>query len=150
MGMPLHSLFNRMHSVAAGNEDNKELIAEGMADQVAALMYQSQLLASTAATTNQRNAQQLATIEANQQATHSTLHQIIAQLNVVMFHARDTGQGHFRGRGRGCGCGRGFGCKLPMYVPGGFPPPHGGGIPPSPPPHGGSFPPSGGVQGGYE
>jgi hypothetical protein len=49
-------------------DKDKESIVEGIADQAAALMYQSQLTASTAATTNHCNAQQLATIEANQEA----------------------------------------------------------------------------------
>jgi hypothetical protein len=72
-----------------------------MDNQVAALTYQSQLTASTAATTNQCNAQQLATIEANEEATHSTLHQIIAQLNAVRFNASDAGRGRFGGCRRG-------------------------------------------------
>jgi hypothetical protein len=57
-------------------------------------MYQSQMTASTTATTMQRNSQQLTNIEANQQAMHSTLHQIIAQLNAVTFNASDAGQGN--------------------------------------------------------
>jgi hypothetical protein len=141
---------NAFGALAADDNDNEELIAEGMANQVVALMYQSQLTASTAATTNQRNAQQLVTIKANQQAMHSTLHQIIAQLNAVTFNASNAGWGCFGGRGRGCGHGHGFGCRSPLYVPGGFFPPYGGKIPPSPPPNGGGFPPSGGVQGGYQ
>ena len=49
---------------------------------------------STAATTMQRNSQQLANIEANQQAMHITLHQIIVQLNAVTFNASDAGRGN--------------------------------------------------------
>jgi hypothetical protein len=152
MGMPPHFLFqqNAFGALAADDSNNEESIVKGMANQVADLTYQSQLTASTAATTNQHNAQQLATIEANQQATHSTLHQIIAQLNPVMFIASDAGWGRVGGRGRGPYHGRGFCRGLPTYVPGEFPPLQGGGIPPSPPLHGGGFPPSGGVQGGYQ
>ncbi len=78
---------NAFGTLAADDDADNELIAEGVANQVAALRYQSQLRASTAATTNQCNTQQLLAIEANQQATHSTLHQIIAQLNTVTFNA---------------------------------------------------------------
>jgi hypothetical protein len=85
--------------VANDKDHDEELFVEGMANQVAALTYQSQLTAPTAATTNHRNAQQLASIEANQQATHGTLHQIIAQLNAVTFNARNAGGGQFEGRG---------------------------------------------------
>ncbi len=141
---------NAFGALAADDDEDKESIVEGMADQVAALTYQSQLTASTAATTNHHNVQQLATIEANQQATHSNLHQIIAQLNAVTFNASNAGWGQFGGRGHGCGCGYGFGCGLTMYVPGWFPTPHGGGIPPAPPPHGGGLPPGGGNHGGYQ
>jgi hypothetical protein len=136
--------------LAADDNDDKESIVEGMADQVAALTYQSELTASTAAITNQCNMQQLAAIEANQQATHNTLHQIIAQLNAVTFNASNAGRGCVGGLGRGRGHGRGFGRGLFTYVHGGFPTPHGGGIPPAPPPHGGGFPPSGGGHGGYQ
>ncbi len=89
---------NAFGALAADDKDGKELIVERMADQVAALTYQSQLTASTTATTKQRNMQQLAIIEANQQATHSALHQIIAQLNAVTFNASNAGWGCSGGR----------------------------------------------------
>jgi len=73
------------------DEDGEESIAESVSNHLAVLTYQSQMTASTAATTMQRNSQQLANIEANQQAMHSTLHQIIAQLNTVTFNASDAG-----------------------------------------------------------
>jgi hypothetical protein len=69
---------NVLGALVADDNNDEELITEGMANQVAALTYQNQLTASTVATTTQRNAQQLGTIEANHQATHSTQHQIIA------------------------------------------------------------------------
>jgi hypothetical protein len=142
---------NAFGALAADDNNNKEPLVDGMANQVAALTYQSQLTASTAATTNQCNAQQLATIEANQQATHSTLHQIIAQLNAVLgFNTSDAGWGRFGGWGRGRGCGHGFSRGPLTYVPGRFSPPHGGGIPPSPSSHGDGFPPGGGGQRGYQ
>jgi len=76
------------------DEDGEESIAESVSNHLAALMYQSQMTASTAATTTQHNSQQLANIEANQQAMPSTLHHIIAQLNVVTFNASDAGRGN--------------------------------------------------------
>ncbi len=59
----------------AGN-NNEDLITISVANQVATLTYQSQLTASTTTTTTQRNQQQFAAIEANQHATHTSLHQI--------------------------------------------------------------------------
>jgi hypothetical protein len=76
------------------NEDGEESIAESVSNHLAALTYQSQMTVLTVATTRQRNSQQLANIKANQQATHSTLHQIIAQLNAVTFNASDAGRGN--------------------------------------------------------
>ena len=73
------------------NEDGEESIAESISNHLAALTNQSQMIASTAATTTQCNSQQLANIKAKQQATHSTLHQIIAQLNAVTFNVSDAG-----------------------------------------------------------
>ncbi len=152
MGMPppLPYQQNAFGTLAADYKDDKESIMEGMANQVAALTYQSQLTASTAATTNHCNMQQLATIEANQQATHSTLHQIIAQLNAVTFNASNAGWGCVGGLGWGHGHGRGFDRGPPAYVPSRFPTPHSGEILPAPPLHGGSFPPGGGNPGGYQ
>jgi hypothetical protein len=126
---------NAFGALAADDNDNEVLIMEVVADQVAALTYQSQLTGSTATTTNQRNEQQLTAIKANQQATHGTLHQIIAQLNAVTFNMSDAGWGRFGGHGCGRDHSRGFGGGPPTYVPGRFPPPQGGGFPQSPPPH---------------
>jgi len=94
---PALSYQNAFGALATEDDDNdngEESITESVSNHLAALTYQSQMTASTAATTTQRNSQQLANIEANQQATHSTLHQIIAQLNAVMFNASDAGRGN--------------------------------------------------------
>jgi hypothetical protein len=145
------------------DDDGKESITESVSNHLAALTYQSQMTASTVATTTQRNSQQLANIKANQQATHRTLHQIIVQLNAVTFNASDAGrsnqvfqaQGFQQGRGRRCtpgggGRGRGFGRGPPQYVGGSFPnfpTPQGRGFPHAP--QGGGFPQGfGGQQGG--
>ncbi len=89
--LPYQNEFGALSNEDVDDEDGEESIAESVSNHLAALTYQSQMTASTAATTTQRNSQQLANIEANQQATHSTLHQIIAQLNAVMFNASDAG-----------------------------------------------------------
>ena len=86
--------FGALTNDDVDDEDGEESIAESVKNQLAALTYQSQMTASTAANSTQHNAQQLANIEANQQATHSTLHQIIAQLNAVTFNASDAGRGN--------------------------------------------------------
>jgi hypothetical protein len=112
-----------------------------------------------ATTTTQRTAQQLAAIEANQQATHGTLHQIIAQFNAVTFNASDAGCGtHGYGAGQGYGAGRGcgrapgrggrcgFDCGPPQYLGGSFPTPRGRSFPHAP--QGGGFPK--GYPGGYQ
>jgi hypothetical protein len=143
------------------NDDNngKELVTESVANQVAALTYQSQLTALTAATTTQCTAQKLTAIEANQQVTHGTLHQIIAQLNTVMFNASDVGRGT-QGYGAGQGYRAGRGCKRahghggrcgfdrgpPQYVGGSFLTPQGRSFPHAP--QGGGFPQ--GYPGGYQ
>jgi hypothetical protein len=93
---------------------------------------------------------------------HSTLHQIIAQLNAVTFNASDAGQGNQafqaqgfqQGQGQGCaplggGRGRGFGRGPPQYVGGSFPnfpTPQGRAFPPAP--QGGGFPQGYGSQQG--
>ena len=118
--LPYQNAFGALATDDDDNEDDKESVTESLSNHLAALTYQSQMTVSTAATTMQRNSQQLANIEANQQATHCTLHQIIAQLNAVTFNASDAGcsthafqaqgfqHGQGRGRSRGGG-GRGFG-----------------------------------------
>jgi hypothetical protein len=87
--------------------DDKDLVATAVASQMAALTHQSQLTASTAATTMQRQEQQLAHLAAVQEATHATLHQIIHGLNMVAFNVSDAGGGqHTRfdgGRAHGPG-----------------------------------------------
>jgi len=120
--LPYQNAFGALAAEDDDDEDGEESIAESVSNHLAALTYQSRMTASTAATTTQRNSQQLANIEANQQATHSTLHQIIAQLNAVTFNASDAGRGNHafqaqgfqQGQGRGCapgsgGRGQGFG-----------------------------------------
>jgi hypothetical protein len=105
---------------------------------LAALTYQSQLTANTAANTSVYQEQQLAHLAAQQNMMHKNKHQLIAGLNAVTFNQSDEGRGAGcfapRGlsggyRGRACGHGshsyRGRGCGPSVfgYNPtGGFPP----------------------------
>ena len=94
--LPYQNAFSALAAEDDEDEDSEESIAESVFNHLAALTRQSQMTVSTAATTTQRNSQQLVNIEANQQAMHSTLHQIIVQLNAVTFNASDAGRGnHF-------------------------------------------------------
>ena len=113
-----------------------------VATQVAALTYQSQLMANTATNTSVCQEQQLAHLVAQQNMMHKNMHQIIAGLNAVRFNQRDKcrGAGCFAPRGfsrgyRGRACGRGsrsycrHGCSPSVFgfdPVGGFPPTVGG------------------------
>jgi hypothetical protein len=132
-----------------------------VATEVAALTYQIQSTQSTAANSSQCQDQQMAHIATVQNATHDTLHHVIAQLNTLSFNASDAGRGRYVSHGYGRqGCGRtrpkGRGHGPPAYIGsfpqgGGFPPTmttggcHLGGFPPGPP---GGFLVLGGPTGG--
>jgi hypothetical protein len=112
-------------------EDNDDDEDNAVATQVAALMYQSQLMQSTAANTSQHQEQQMAQLSAVQDVTHATLHQLIDGMNALAFNASSAGHGQYVGRGyggrrHGCSHMQGRGRGLPAYV-GGIP--HGGGFP---------------------
>ena len=79
-------------------------VATAVASQVAALTYQSQLTASTAANHSQRQEQQFAQLAAVQDATNATLNQIIDSLSAVALNVHDSGgrNGRYGGR-RGAG-----------------------------------------------
>lgn len=86
---PYHNAFGALDETS----DNDDSVTTAVASQMAALTYQSQLTASTAATTTQGQEQQLAHLAAVQEATHATLHQIIDGLNAVAFNVSDGGVG---------------------------------------------------------
>ena len=67
--------------------------------QVAVLTYQSQLMHLMAANTSQGHNMQLAQLAANQEAHHSTMHQLSDGLNAVAFNISVAGHkiGHFGG-----------------------------------------------------
>ena len=94
------------HGYAALEEasDDDDSVATAVASQVAALTYQSQLTASTAANSSQRQEQQIAHLAAVQDATNATLHQIIDGLNAVALNVNDVaGRNNRYGGGRGAG-----------------------------------------------
>ncbi len=147
------------------NNTEQESINGSVAPQVAALTYQSQLTANTAANTSMRQEQQLGHLAAKQHMMHKNMHQLIAGLNAVLvtFNQSDEGRGGGRFAPRGfsggyggcaCGrggysyCGRGHGPSVFGYThAGGFPPTIGGqpgvGGPPGIPQH---VPPPTGLQ----
>ena len=96
---------NAYGALGTDSDNDDESVTPTVATQVAALTFQSQLTASTAATTMQRQEQQLAHLAAVQDATHATLHGIIEGLNAVAFNVSDAG----RGTGRTYAGGRGYG-----------------------------------------
>ena len=83
--------------------DDKESLTNTVAMQVVALAYQSQLTASTAASTMHHQEMQLAHLAAAQDATHAALHHIIKGLNTVVFNVSNTGRGIGRFGGHGGG-----------------------------------------------
>jgi hypothetical protein len=79
--------------------------ADTVATQVAALTYQSQLAASTAANLIQRAEQQFGHLALQQNLRHENMHQIIAQVNALSFNQSSAGQGglgSFDSSGRRC------------------------------------------------
>jgi hypothetical protein len=71
------------------DEDSVETVAM----QIAALAYQHQMTANTAANSSQRNKQQFAQLAMQQNMVHDNLHQIIAQVNALMFNASNQRRG---------------------------------------------------------
>jgi hypothetical protein len=121
---------------------DKESVDGSIARQVAALTYQSQLTANTAANTSVHQEQQLAHLATQQNLMHKNMYQIIAGLNAVMFNRSDKGRGigrfaprgfsggyggHAHGRGGRSYHGRGCSPSVFGFRPaGGFPPTVGG------------------------
>jgi hypothetical protein len=61
--------------------------------QFAALIYQSQLMASMAANNSQRQELQLAHLASQQHMMHENMHRLIAGLEAVAFNMSDKGHG---------------------------------------------------------
>jgi hypothetical protein len=118
------------------SDDNTEVT---VTTQVAALTYQNQVTASTAANFSQRQEQQYVQLALQQIIMYGNLHQIILQVNMLLFNASDTGCGRGGFGGRACTRGRSSlgGCESgpPMYAMGNFPAVGGSGaFPPGLPP----------------
>jgi hypothetical protein len=147
---------NAFRALANDNGTDNDSV-KTVATQVAALTYQSQLTALTAANSSQRHKLQLAHLASQQNLVHENIYQLIAALNAVAFNVSNKGRsvgrfgthGNYGGGygGRSCkrGCpgprGRRF---LPTSMYGSFPSPgrYAGGRfpefipqgPPAPPP----------------
>jgi hypothetical protein len=68
-----------------------------VANQVAALTYQSQVTASTTANATQHAEQQFVHLASQQNMMHENMHQIIAQVNALSFSQSDAGRGRVAG-----------------------------------------------------
>jgi len=77
---------------------------DSIATQMAAVMLQSQLTATTAANSSQRHDQAVQALAQQQHLLHANQHQILEQLAALSFNASDAGCG-IRRRGRGGGRG---------------------------------------------
>jgi hypothetical protein len=98
-GMPPCCHISRMPLASKADTDNDSV--ETVATQVAALTYQSQLTALTAADNSQCQELQLAHLASQQNMMHENMHQLIAGLNAVAFNMSDEGRGvgQFGGQG---------------------------------------------------
>jgi hypothetical protein len=126
---------NAFGILGTNDSNDKELLANTVATQVAALTYQSQITQTTAATTSQCQEMQLAQLAATQEAQHATIHQLIEGLNAVAFNVSNAGRGfacfggrggnrgrnrHGRGQGRGGGPPFGWSLYGGEFIQGGY------------------------------
>jgi hypothetical protein len=142
-----HNAFGAL----AGNDSDEDNSTETVATQMAALTYQSQLTATTAANSSQQMGQYMQTLAHQQDLLHQNQHQMMEQMAALSFNQSDAGRGighpgrgqpqppapftpigfgrggHFApngfGRGgQGRGCGRGRGHGPPGFATGRGPP----------------------------
>jgi len=106
----LNNAFGAFGPTAETSDDES---MDTIATQMAAVMLQSQLTATTAANSSQRHEHGLQALAQQNQLLHANQHQILEQLAALSFNASNTGQGICRG---GCGGGRGT-PPPPPYVP---------------------------------
>jgi len=131
---------------ALATNDSDDDSAETVATQMAALTYQSQLTATTAANLSQQMGQYLQTLAHQQDQLHRNQHQMMDQMAALLFNQSDAGRGiGQQGRGppppvapfaphrfgcnpyggrsvQGCGRGQGRGRGPPAFVAGRAPP----------------------------
>jgi hypothetical protein len=86
-------------SIKTDDDDSVDTVAT----QLAAVTLQSQLTATTAANSSQRNDQAIQLLAQQQHLLHANQHQILEQLAALSFNASDAGQGRRPGGGRGRG-----------------------------------------------
>ena len=116
-----------MFGALASNDLDEDDSTKTVATQMAALMYQSQLTATTAANWSQQMGQYIQTLAHQQDLLHQNQHQMMEQMAALSFNQSDAGRGIRRqGHGQpqppapvtpnGLGCGgqlapNGFGCS---------------------------------------
>ncbi len=84
---------NAFGVLAASTHNLDQDSVETVTTQVAALTYQHQMTANTAAKSRKLNKQQFAQLAMHQNIMHENLHQIIVQVNALTFNAGNQGQG---------------------------------------------------------
>ena len=92
-----HNAFGAL----AGNDSDGEDSTETVATNLAALTYQSQLTATTAANSSQQMGQYMQTLAHQQDLLHQNQHQMMEQMAALSFNQSDAGRGIGRpGRGQ--------------------------------------------------
>jgi hypothetical protein len=84
----------------AGNDSDEDDSTKTVATQMAALTYQSQLTATTAANSSQQMGQYMQTLAHQQDLLHQNQHQMMEQMAALSFNQSDAGRGIGR-QGRG-------------------------------------------------
>ena len=92
-----HNAFGAL----AGNDSDEDNSTEKVATQMAALTYQSQLTATTAANSSQQMGQYMQTLAHQQDLLYQNQHQILEQMAALSFNQSDAGCGIGRPAGRG-------------------------------------------------
>ena len=92
-----HNAFGAL----AGNDSDDDESAETVVTQMAALTYQSQLTANTAANSSQQMSQYMHTLAHQQDLLHQNQHQMMEQMAALSFNQSDAGRGNGRPAGRG-------------------------------------------------
>jgi hypothetical protein len=84
---------NEFGALATTNNLDTKSVDGSIATQMAALTYQSQLIANMAANKSVQQKQQLAHLAAQQEMMHQNMHQLIARMNAVTFNQSNEGRG---------------------------------------------------------
>jgi hypothetical protein len=85
-------LFQQDAFGALAGEDSDDDLADTVATQMAALTYQSQLTATTAANLSQRMDQYVQTLAHQQEQLRNNQHQIMEQMTALLFNQSNAGQ----------------------------------------------------------